>query len=126
MSNDTRFPDIEVYVRSIDTEALAAWLKDTVGADLQPTGPQTWHGKGRGLDEAVIPCLLVERAMGSFTSIWFDSDATPWPRDIDCARALHAALGGEVRCSPGGWLPGDAPDTFVKLIHGVESVIEWT
>lgn len=123
--SDTHFPDIEVYIRSVETSTLLAWLAETLSATLQQTGPQSWHGKGVGHDGAEIPCLLIERAMGGFTSLWFDSAATPWPRDIDCARALHTALGGEVRCSPGGWLPGEEPDTFVKLINGVESTIEW-
>lgn len=123
--SDAPFPDIEVYVRSVDTPSLIAWLADTLSATLDQTSAHTWQGKGIGSDDSEIPCLLIERAVGGFTSLWLDSAATPWSRDIDCARALHDALGGEVRCSPGSWQPGEQPDTFVKLINGVESMIEW-
>ena len=120
-----RFPDIEVYTKGIDTDALLAWLQATLHAALTPAGKGRWRGEGKGEYGAAVPCMVMEKAADGFTSLSFDSDATPWPRDIDCARALHAALGGEVRCSPGGWLPGDEPEQYIRLRSGEESVITW-
>ena len=121
-----RFPDIEVYAKGIDTPALINWLSNTLHASMAPAGPQRWRGEGQGAQGASVPCLLLEKVADGFTSLTFASDATPWPRDIDCARALHAALGGEVRCSPGGWLPGDAPEQYLRLCDGEETIITWS
>ena len=120
-----RFPDIEVYTKGIDTDALLAWLHETLHATLAPAGKGRWRGEGKGEHGAAVPCMVMEKAADGFTSLSFDSDATPWPRDIDCARALHAALSGEVRCSPGGWLPGDEPEQYIRLRGGEESVMTW-
>lgn len=120
-----RFPDIEVYVKGIDTEALLAWLHATLHATLTPEGKGHWRGEGQGENGATIPCMIMEKAADGFTSLSLDSDATPWPRDIDCARALHTSLGGEVRCSPGGWLPGEEPECYIRLINGEESTLIW-
>lgn len=120
-----RFPDIEVYTKGIDTDDLLAWLHTTLHATLTPAGKGRWRGEGKGEHGATVPCLVMEKAADGLTSLSFDSDATPWPRDIDCARALHAALNGEVRCSPGGWLPGDELDQYIRLRDGEESVMTW-
>lgn len=120
-----RFPDIEVYVKGVDIDALLGWLHDTVQATLTPAGKGHWRGEGQGENGAAIPCMIMEKAADGFTSLSLDSDATPWPRDIDCARALHAALGGEVRCSPGGWLPGEEPECYICLKKGEESTLIW-
>lgn len=125
MNSTERFPDIEVYVKGVGTEALLSWLHETLQATLSPAGKGHWRGEGRGESNAVIPCMIMEKAADGFTSLSLDSDATPWPRDIDCARALHAALGGEVRCSPGGWLPGEEPECYIRLKDGEESTLIW-
>ncbi len=70
--------------------------------------------------------LLVEKAADGFASLWFDSAHTPWPRDADCARDAAARLGCEVRCSLGGWQPGDDPDRFWQVLpDGHEGAIDW-
>lgn len=120
-----RFPDIEVYVKGIDTDALIEWLSSTLQATLAPAGAKCWRGEGRDKHGKTIPCMVMEKVTDGFTSLSLDSDATPWPRDIDCARALYEALGGEIRCSPGGWLPGDEPEQYIRLQGGEESVITW-
>lgn len=125
MKTTERFPDIEVYIKGVDTEALRAWLHDMLHATLAPTGKGCWRGEGQGEHGSVVPCMIMEKVADGFTSLSFDSEATPWPRDIDCARALHAALGGEVRCSPGSWQPGEEPECYICLKHGEESTLIW-
>ncbi|GGX97612.1 hypothetical protein GCM10007160_26510 [Litchfieldella qijiaojingensis] len=121
-----RYPDIEIYLAHVSLEPLNAWLAERLDAPpLQGAGKRkartTGYGNGRR-----IPVLLVEQAADGYASLWFDSDATPWPRDVDCAREAAQRLGCEVRCSLGGWQPGDDPDRFWQVLSdGTEGAIDW-
>ncbi|HCR99002.1 MULTISPECIES: hypothetical protein [Halomonas] len=121
-----RYPDIEVYVASISLEALNAWLASALAAPpLSPAGKGKWktHGQHQGKE---VPILLVEKAADRFASLWFDSSHTPWMTDQECAQHAAEALQTEVRCSLGGWHPGDDPDRFWQVLPGgKEGAIEW-
>ncbi|MCM2972328.1 hypothetical protein [Larsenimonas suaedae] len=122
-----RFPDIEIYLAPIDKDAILAWLNETFSQtrDWQPSGKGKWRTLFT-MAEGELPVLLIENAADRFSSLWLDSSATPWPRDVDCARAAQAALGVEVRCSLGGWQPGDEPDRFYRVkAGGEEEVFHW-
>lgn len=121
-----RYPDIEIYLATAEIARLDAWLGSTLdAAPLQPAGKRKWRSRGQR-EGSDIPILLVENAADSFASLWFDSAATPWPRDTDCARDAARALGCEVRCSLGGWQPGDDPDRFWQVKpDGSEDAIVW-
>lgn len=122
-----RYPDIEIYLaKGVERETVDAWLSEAIGAPaLEPAGKLRWRSRGRYRGD-VIPILLVEKAADGFTSLWLDSPATPWATDAELARAAAAALGCEVRCSLGGWHPGDDPDRFLQIsADGSESIIEW-
>lgn len=125
MSIET-YPDIEIYLACADIARINAWLEAAINAPaLQPQGKLRWRTRGshQGRD---IPVLLVSRAADEFSSLWIDSPASPWVTDSDCARGAASALGCEVRCSLGGWHPGDDPDRFLQLLpDGSENVIDW-
>ncbi len=121
------YPDIEVYLACNDASRISQWLTQALNTDvtLERAGKQQWRAapvfKGQRL-----PVLLVENAADRLASLWFDSEVTPWPRDVDCARAASQALACEVRCSLGGWQPGDDPDRFFQVLSdGSEGVIHW-
>ena len=120
------YPDIEVYLRQAPLAAIDAWLGETLdAAPLREAGRNKWQTRGH-YDGQVVPVLLVEKAADGFASLWFDSDRTPWPRDCDCARDAAARLGCVVRCSLGGWQPGDDPDRFWQVLpDGSEGAIDW-
>ncbi|ATJ84213.1 hypothetical protein ACFPTY_14370 [Halomonas beimenensis] len=122
----TRYPDIEVYLARADLEALNAWLVETLDAvPLAAAGKHRWRTRGShgGVE---IPVLLVDKAADGFASLWLDSPETPWPTDADCAREAADRLGCEVRCSLGGWQPGDDPDRFLRVLpDGSEATIDW-
>ncbi|MDN3521339.1 hypothetical protein [Halomonas ramblicola] len=124
--SDTRYPDIEVYLARVEAQRLDAWLAEAIDAEpLAPAGKGKRRTRGR-LEGREIPVLLVERAADGYASLWFDSDATPWASDRACARAAAAHLGCEVRCSLGGWQPGDDPDRFLRVLpDGSEAEIDW-
>ncbi|WP_110710389.1 hypothetical protein [Salinicola sp. CR57] len=123
-----RFPDIEIYLAVADVEAITRWLRQALGDDdltLGRAGKGIWRGRTAGAEPGV-GIMLVERAADGYASLWFDCDATPWPRDTDCARDAARELGCEARCSLGGWQPGDDPDRFWQVTpDGHEHTIEW-
>ena len=121
-----RYPDIEIYLRQPQPGAIDAWLGETLdAAPLRGAGRGKWQTRGHYAGHEV-PVLLVEKAADGFASLWFDSSHTPWLRDCDCARAAAARLGCEVRCSLGGWQPGDDPDRFWQVLpDGSENAIDW-
>lgn len=121
-----RYPDIEIYLAKADIARIEAWLSDALDAvPLKPAGKRKWRSRGH-CDQAEVPVLLVESVADGFATLWFDSDATPWPRDTDCARDAAKRLDCEVRCSLGGWQPGDDPDRFWQVLpDGSEGAIHW-
>ncbi|MFC3284341.1 hypothetical protein [Litchfieldella rifensis] len=121
-----RYPDIEIYLARVSLDTLNAWLAECLDAPpLQRSGKRQARTTGHS-DGHRIPVLLVEQAADGYASLWFDSSATPWPRDVDCAREAAMRLDCEVRCSLGGWQPGDDPDRFWRVLpDGREEAIDW-
>ncbi|GHC24483.1 hypothetical protein [Aidingimonas halophila] len=121
-----RYPDIEIYLAEASLDVLDQWLTERLEApSLSRVGKRKWRTVGY-YDGQTVPILLIEQAADGFTSLWFDSHSTPWPRDIDCAREIVERFGCEVRCSLGSWQPGDDPDRFLQLLpSGEEREIDW-
>lgn len=123
-----RQPDVEIYLREEHLDALTSWLEQTFGGlELKAWNGLTRHGV-LALDGESVPIMIVRKAAGKWTSVWFDSDATPWEADVDCARAVHAGIGHEVRCSVGGWSEeqGDADaDRWMKVNDEGEAEFIW-
>lgn len=121
-----RYPDIEIYLAQASLTALNRWLEQTMDAPpLSPAGRGQWKTQGTYQGQR-IPVLLVEKAAEGFASLWFDSGETPWITDQDCAQQAAEQLAVEVRCSLGGWHPGDDPDRFWQVLpDGREGPIEW-
>ena len=126
LDHEPHYPDIEIYLAKAPVEALSEWLSAAIDAKpLAPAGKGKWRTRGSH-DGEEVPVLLVEKAADGFASLWFDSPATPWPNDAACARAAAVGLGCEVRCSLGGWQPGDDPDRFLQVLpDGHEAEINW-
>ncbi|WP_346795797.1 hypothetical protein R5M92_10065 [Halomonas sp. Bachu 37] len=121
-----RYPDIEIYLAKARLDDLNAWLATILDAPpLTPAGKDKWKTEGRCQGER-IPVLLVEQIADGFSSLWFDSGDSPWITDQDCAQQAAERLGVEVRCSLGGWHPGDDPDRFWQVFpDGREGPVEW-
>lgn len=123
-----RQPDIEIYLREEHLDALTDWLNSQIGPlQLKPWNELTRRGT-LTLKGQAIPIMIVRKAAGKWASVWFDSDSTPWETDQDCARAIHAGLGQEVRCSVGGWSEeqsDDDPDRWLKVTAEGENEFIW-
>lgn len=128
--NDQRHPDIEIYIKNRSITAIESWLS-TLGEDVSPVISQdsdkSTHEYIITLADNNIPVFIHERAAGkSWTSVWFQSDQTPWIKDVDCARVAAAALETQVRCIASGWQNGDDPDEWWKIEDQTEELIKWT
>lgn len=121
-----RYPDIEIYLAHAPLEALNIWLAQALDAPpLTPAGKSKWRTQGHCGGHRV-PVLLVEDAADGFASLWLDSADTPWQTDQEAAQHAAHALSIEVRCSLGGWHPGDDPDRFWQVLpDGQERAINW-
>ena len=98
-----RQPDIEIYIKESNREALSAWLSAALGAPCQ------WQQKGR-VSRCVcanIPVVYFEQAVGKWHSLLLESADTPWSNDLQCAQAAAAHLQINVRCAPGSWQETD-------------------
>ncbi len=97
-------PDIEIYVLSCPTSRIIDWLTDEF---LVLKSPAT-SGLATKLwikhNDTDIEVTILEQAAGKrFTSIWFNSDKTPWATDSDCAQHAYQALQHEIRCNFQSW-----------------------
>lgn len=123
-----RQPDIEIYLREEHLDALTEWLDSQVGKlQLKPWNELTRRGV-LTLDDTPVAMMIVRKAAGKWASIWFDSDRTPWETDLECAHAIQAGIGQEVRCSVGGWSEeqtDDNPDRWMKVTAEGESEFIW-
>ena len=119
-----RQPDIEIYLKDAELDAISAWLTAALGdcGEWQPRG-QTFKTRAGG-----IPVTWLPKAVGKWHSLYLESDATPWSDDLACARAAFAALGVQVRCAPGGWSEEEAleeADRWIKIDAEGEQEIIW-
>ncbi|GGN35344.1 MULTISPECIES: hypothetical protein [Marinomonas] len=120
--------DIEVYVLSCPTENIITWLEASFTLVKKSTsGPLCskltllWQGNE-------VEVTILEQAAGKrFTSIWFDSDKTPWEDDITCAKQVFKALDCEVRCNFQGWEEegNQDPDLWWRINHHGEGPFIW-
>ncbi|SDS79010.1 hypothetical protein SAMN05216421_2200 [Halopseudomonas xinjiangensis] len=122
-----RQPDIEIYLRDDHLDDLFNWLGREVG-QLNLHAPTGLTQRGSLKTSHTTPVMVVRKAAGKWASIWFDSDQTPWETDVDCARAVHAGIGHEVRCSVGGWTESDGEadaDRWLKVNSEGEAEFVW-
>lgn len=98
-----RQPDIEIYIKDSNREAISAWLTAAL------TAPCEWQIKGR-VSRCVcadIPVVWFEQAVGKWHSLLLESTSTPWADDAECAQAAATYLQVNVRYAPGSWQEAD-------------------
>ncbi len=123
-----RQPDIEIYVKDADHNAITDWLSKALGPC------SAWRQQGQTYkcsittSEGLIPVTWLPKAVGKWNSLFLESDITPWDDDLACARAAFAALNVEVRCAPGGWSEEEAEeqaDRWIRISADGEEEITW-
>ena len=119
--------DIEIYVKFASSDAIKAWLATcTHSLDVKSSSPkrQAYWATFNG-DDAESEVLVLSNVQGKFSSIWFNSKATPWADDKNCAQAAFEHFQAPVRCVASGWQEGDAPDQWLNIDEQGESLIDW-
>ncbi len=120
-----RFPDIEIYLMKATASDVQQWLEQALGEPVQVLSAQHWQCRYQGQEMDVF---FNEQAEKNFASLWFKQNRSPWLTDLHCARAAHAALGMEIRCSDSGWQEAEgeeSPGGWIKLIRGEEKPFDW-
>lgn len=116
-----RFPDIEIYLLKAEVSEIHTWLCSQFDVvEEQKSSPKSVQWLVDGTE-----VLLTLNSNKNFASLWFKQNKTPWNNDLECGRALHTALGKEVRCSKAAWQDGDEGPAWTKLIHGEEKDLDW-
>jgi len=129
----SRQPDIEVYIKDISVDEIINWLSNVFeSVETQSTLDKTSITlQCKIKDEtgviASIPVTIFTGAAGKlYTSLWIQSDKTPWNTDLDCAVQLFEATGNEVRCSTNGWEEAeDADNQWWKVTEEGKTVVNW-
>ena len=97
-----RQPDIEIYLKDVDQDAVSAWLEQVFAM------PCAWQARGQTFKCTLryggepIPVTWLPKAVGKWHSLLLESDVSPWVDDLACARDAQAALQVQVRCAPSG------------------------
>lgn len=120
-----RQPDIEIYIKETNREAISDWLADALGASCD------WQKKGRvsRCQCSGISVAWFEQAVGKWNSLLLESDNTPWTDDAECAQAAAAKLQVNVRCAPSSWQEADGDanvDSWLQVSpDGKVETITW-
>lgn len=127
MSDPERYPDIEIYALDITFKQIGDWLKTRFNHVEQT---QLVKKKSEARANWKVDGMLVTvfgNAVGTFSSIWFHTNETPWDTDLECARAAAQELQTEIRCSNSGWSEGQRPDAkwWQVLPEQQESMLDW-
>ncbi|WP_296055953.1 hypothetical protein [uncultured Amphritea sp.] len=126
MTEDQRHPDIEIYIKDRSLERITQWLQglcQSLKRDFEQG--QVHHFIG-SIDDCEIPVMIHEKVSGkAWTSIWFNSDQTPWVKDLDCAEQAARELDTEIRCIASGWTTGDDPDEWWRVEKDTIEKIHW-
>jgi len=121
-------PDIEIYLLSCPTEQIIRWLEQDFSVNEVRTSNDASIKVTLTFNGNTIPVTILEKAAGKrFTSVWFDSDQTPWESDMDCARHAFEKLNCEVRCNYQGWQEDnqDDPDLWWRINDNGEGPYIW-
>lgn len=116
-----RFPDIEVYILKAEASEIYDWLTSVFSQVIEQKSNA--HSTLWLADN--IEVLFTLKSNKNFASIWFKTNETSWHSDLECGRALHTAIGKEVRCSNAAWQEGDIGPAWTKLINGEEKDLDW-
>ncbi|MDO6562670.1 hypothetical protein Q4488_04670 [Amphritea sp. 1_MG-2023] len=126
MTETQRHPDIEIYIKDRSLERICQWLEHTCSTFKREYDQGQVHHFIGMMDGAEIPIMIHEKVSGkAWTSVWFNSDQTPWIKDLDCAEQAARELETQIRCIASGWTAGEDPDEWWKVELGNVEKINW-
>ncbi|BFM51022.1 hypothetical protein [Marinomonas sp. THO17] len=120
--------DIEIYVLSCPLENIIEWLGKEFTLINKTTLSKLCTKLKVQYQEAEIDVTILQEAAGKrFTSVWFDSEQTPWENDMACAKHAFSVLQCEVRCNYQGWQEEGTqdPDQWWRINDQNEGPFIW-
>jgi hypothetical protein len=127
MPDQLKQPDIEIYVKDSSFKAIQDWLSSV----FEPVSLPSFKGKpisiGIGSSPKITVMLTPHAAGKAFTSIWFQSDKTPWVNDEECAISFLALNDTEVRCSANSWQEEEEEQSekWLSISRNEKKLIQW-
>jgi len=119
------FPDIEIYVKRVEMEAVSNWLAQYFKIIETKDTREGVVFELKNKDEEAFQCVVAENIVkGGYASIWFKKNATQWPTDRDCAVDAYEHFDLEVRCSTGGW-NGEDEGGWFRFIDNEIKTVNW-
>lgn len=114
---------VEIFVLAASSHRVLAWLRDRVG----PLGPPSQRRNTVSWSTSVGTLSLTSGIdRGRFVSVWLDSPASPWPTDVDFARAAVAFADGPVRCAAAQpQTYSQFSDQFIEIDTRGERLVSW-
>ncbi|WP_417225165.1 hypothetical protein [Amphritea sp.] len=126
MTDTQRHPDIEIYIKDRSLDRISQWLENICSPLKRDFEQGQVHHFIGVIDGHEMPIMIHEKVSGkAWTSVWFNSDKTPWIKDLDCAEQAARELDTQIRCIASGWTSGDDPDEWWKVDNGTVEKINW-
>ena len=127
MTADLRYPDLEVYIKTSELDALTAILNPMLPLSPWERSDSVYcarlelHGESSEV-------YLRAGAYKKFTSVWIKNNLTPWSTDHDFALALSESTDLEIRCSIGSWsgVESDEEELWWRVSNGVSQQVQWS
>lgn len=126
----TEASDVEIYIAAVATANVVEWLSNEL-EQLEPMPRQPGMMKNASCYQGTnkkepFTVMILEKVIGSYTSLWIDTNKSPWPDDRSCAKAAAAHFNKEVRIAAGPWQEQDDPDAWLSIDpEGTERAIRW-
>lgn len=122
-----RQSDIEIYIHCRDLKTIIKWLEERFYlVVIEQEDEKILKGVvQQHIQSAPCEFILLQKAAGAYTSLWFKHNETPWDSDIVCGRDAFEYLRKEVHVSAGEWSEGDEDDLFVRINADGESNFIW-
>jgi len=127
MPDQLKQPDIEIYVKDTNFNVIQDWLSSVFEPIILPS----FSGKPVNISVGTSPkisVMLTPNAAGkAFTSIWFQSDQTPWTSDEECGVSFLAFNDTEVRCSANSWQEEEEEQSeqWLSMSRNEKKLIQW-
>jgi len=121
--------DLEIYIRDLEDGVVSRWLGNHMSQLVLDDSDTSSIIKGSArFSEDRLKITLYPQAFGKrYTSLVIEGSRLPWSSDLECARSAWRALDTEVRCSPGEWKEGEAPEDerWWRLDDRGEQLVVW-
>ncbi|MGB1238373.1 MAG: hypothetical protein ACPG4U_09205 [Pseudomonadales bacterium] len=124
---EQRNPDIEIYIKNCELEAVVDWLRGhSKGLELEQRADNHCT-MNITFDATPVAADFHTKVSGkAWSSLWIKSDASPWATDLACALSASESLNTQVRCMANSWREDESEiEQWWRIENGERTLIEW-